>query len=252
MAEREFEAGRNLIMLSADHWHPGVLGIVASRIKELFHRPAALVAVDKESGKARVSLRSIEGIDLVAAMRHADHRLESYGGHTAAAGMTLMAEHLAEVHDTIDKAIGEQITHMPSPILKVDATTLLPDLYEEFAQDLPLLAPFGSGNPEPLLVVRNLRCVRRRVLGNKHLRVQLRSGDMVCEAIGFSLAEQQSLLRKPIDVALTPRITMHRGEEGLELQLKDIRPAGLRDDEAFGTVEGPAWEDPEEAAEDVS
>lgn len=246
MAEQEFAKGRNLLMLSQEHWHPGVLGIVASRIKETFHRPAALVAISPETGKARVSLRSIEGIDLVAALHTVGEHLESYGGHTAAAGMTLHREKLELVRERLDAAIGAQVAQMPSPLLKLDADCALSELNEPFLAELRQMAPFGAGNPEPVLVTRQMRCARRRILSNRHLRVQLREGDKTYEAIGFALANQQELLRRDFDAAFTPRRARFRGKQQLEIQLRDLRPSGHQDHEPFGICEGPCWNEPDE------
>ena len=223
MAEEAFDQGRSLLMLSAEGWHEGVLGIVASRIKELYHLPAAMVAINKETGRARVSLRASKGIDLIAAMTPLADKLISFGGHTAAAGMTLAATDLDEVRDAMNALIEEQLRSTPGPALSIDTGCSLAELDHLFTRELLDLAPFGVAHPEPVVLASSLRCVRKRVLGDKHLRVQLREGDASFEAIGFALASRAPLLDKPVDVALTPRHSLYCGKPKLEIQLKDLR-----------------------------
>ncbi|MEO1273499.1 MAG: single-stranded-DNA-specific exonuclease RecJ, partial [Myxococcota bacterium] len=157
LAEAEYDAGRNFLMLSSQDWHQGVLGIVASRVKERFHRPAAMVAANPETGMARVSMRSIRGIDLIAALRTIEPLLESYGGHIAAAGMTLPIDNLEQARKRLEAAISAQADPMPSPTLQIDTLCRLSELNPSFAEDLERLAPFGAGNPEPILLAHNVR-----------------------------------------------------------------------------------------------
>jgi single-stranded-DNA-specific exonuclease len=250
MAEREYGAGRRLLMLSGEHWHEGILGIVASRIKEMFHRPTALVSVSP-TGRARVSLRSIEGIDLIAALRVVEPHLDSFGGHTAAAGMTLQRDKLEMVRAALDDAIRAQVPEMPLPTLRLDTHCLLGELNDAFLDDLQHLAPFGSGNPEPNLVARQLRSLRRRVISQKHLRVQLRQGEETREVIGFALAKNKDLLRQDIDAAITPRHGIYRGASQMELHMRDLRPCGFGDEEPFGECDTPCWDAEEEPADGV-
>ncbi len=226
MAEEQFDQGRHLLMLSGEGWHEGVLGIVASRIKELFHRPSALVAINPTSKRARVSLRAIAGVDLIAAMTPLEDRLNSFGGHTAAAGMSLHADNLEEVYTALNDAIGLQLANPPVPQLNLDTFASLDELGDNFLDDLGALAPFGVGHGEPALLVEQVRCVRRRIVGERHLRLQVRGGQTISEAIGFALASQYSILSQDVDMALTPRRTTHRGQPKMELHIKDLRTAG--------------------------
>ncbi|MBH24143.1 MAG: single-stranded-DNA-specific exonuclease RecJ [Myxococcales bacterium] len=231
LAAAEFDAGRNLLMLSSHSWHQGVLGIVASRVKERFHRPAAMVAANPETGMARVSMRSIRGIDLIAALRTIEPLLESYGGHIAAAGMTLPIDNLEQARSRLEAAISAQADPMPSPILQIDAESRLADLNASFINDLEHLAPFGAGNPEPILLVRNVRA-RGKIINERHLRLRLREGEVAMNAIGFTLASRAEILDRPLDVALTPRLTHPWQQQRLELTVHDIRPYGANRDRA--------------------
>jgi len=226
MAELEFAAGRRVIFLSNPDWHQGVLGIVASRIKERFYRPSAMVAVNDRTGLARVSMRSIDGIDLIAALRRVEPLLISHGGHTAAAGMTFDVQNLARVQELFEQAIAEQVPEMPTPVMRIDADCHLDDLDMNLGREMLKLAPFGAGNPEPILRASDVRAHRSRVVHNRHLRTRLRDQEIVHEAIGFTLGHLLPHLNGPIDVAITPRYTSYRGKPKMELLLRDIQPYG--------------------------
>lgn len=225
MAEEQHAQGRHILMLSGEGWHEGVLGIVASRVKEAFHKPSAVGAINPETRMTRVSLRATEGVDLIEALSSVEGRLKTFGGHVAAAGMTLHADDVEEVSEALNAAIASQRDRRLTPRLALDTEARLEELSDVFLDDLQRLAPFGVGNPEPMLLVRDVRCVRKRVVGERHLRVQLRGGSAVVDAIGFALADQYEVLSGPLDAALTPRYTMYCGRPKLELQLKALRPA---------------------------
>ncbi len=224
LAETAIAADRSLLLLSSPTWHEGVLGIVASRIKEAYHRPAAIAAINPASRIARASLRATPGVDLIAALSAASDKLISFGGHTAAAGMTLAADDLDEVYDILDDQIRRQLASLPGPSLPIDTTGDLAELDHLFNRELLDLAPFGVGHPEPILIASDVRCVRKRVISERHLRVQLRDKNTFCDAIGFTMAPLADIMAGPVDVALTPRHTLHRGKPRLELQLRDARP----------------------------
>ena len=224
LASEEFDAGKSLLMLWNASWHPGVLGIVASRVKERYHRPSALVAINQETGIARVSMRSIPGIDLIKALKSTEKLLESYGGHIAAAGMTLKVANLEAVRDSLEAAIRSQADPLPTPKLKIDARCSLSDLTPEFADDLALLAPFGAGNPEPVLLASKVRVLKSRVINDRHLRLKLREGDLSMNAIGFTLATEWNLQEQPVDAVFTPRVMHPWQQQQIELNVLDIRP----------------------------
>ncbi len=226
MAEQQIEAGHSILFLHAPHWHPGVLGIIASRIKERFHRPAALLSINPNTGVARVSIRSIEGIDLIQALQTVEPLLLSFGGHVAAAGMTFDVANLQRVQEGLNLAILTQVGQLPSPSLPIDADCSLEDLSGPLPQELLRLAPFGAGNPEPVLRLRNVRAFKSRVVHSRHLRTRIRDGESYHDAIGFTLAPLLPLLNYPVDIAFTPRITQHRGRTRVELLMRDIQPHG--------------------------
>jgi single-stranded-DNA-specific exonuclease len=222
-AKEASDDGNKLLMISSDQWHEGVLGIVASRIKEQFNLPAAMVAINPETGRARASLRAPAGINLITAMEKVSEKLRSYGGHTAAAGMTFDADRIADIHRSMDETIKAQLEEAPKDNLPIDAHSRMAEIDHIFAQELSDLAPFGIKNPEPMIMVTNIRVSRHHIVNEKHLRVQFKENHHNYEVIGFGLANRAQLLDQSVDLVLTPRQATHKGKTKLDLQIKTMR-----------------------------
>ncbi len=210
---------RPVMVLGREGWHPGVLGIVAARLAEEFHRPVALLSLKGGLGKG--SARSIEGFHLFQGLQACRQHLVKFGGHEAAAGFSLHEENLPALQEALEEAfltqIGEARLH---PTLKVDATIDLPDLDRGFYEHLERLRPFGPGNPEPVFVCDAVECLASRVVGERHLRVQLSQGGVVAEAIAFDQAPRHPLAG-PLEVALSTRFASFRGKITPEIRLLD-------------------------------
>lgn len=214
-----------LVMASAD-WHPGVLGIVASRLVERFGRPALVAAID-DSGMAKGSVRGPDGVDMLEALRSCRDLLDTYGGHRVAAGVAFPAENLDELRRRIDEHVGGQLPEgeLPERTLSVDALVELADLGEATVEELEKLAPFGAGYPEPLFEAHSVVPIQARGIGGKNVRLRIRQGQRTYSAFGFGMAERLEQLRKPVDVVFHPRIV--RGSRGVEVELllRDFSPA---------------------------
>jgi single-stranded-DNA-specific exonuclease len=210
---------RPVLVLAQEGWHLGVIGIVASRLAEEYHRPVALVSLT--NGQGRGSARSIEGFNLFQGLHACRQALHKYGGHAAAAGFELAAENLPALQDLLEQAFYEQVgPKPPRPTLKVDAQAELPDLNHAFYRHLESLRPFGPGNPAPIVVCLGVECIGSRVVGDRHLRLQLAQGGHVLEAIAFETAAA-SLPKGLLDVALSPRVSHYQGRITQDLQLLD-------------------------------
>lgn len=229
-AEEQVAAGCQMLLIAGEGWHRGVLGIVASRMVERFHRPAILIGIEDGIGKG--SVRSIEGINVIAVLEHARDVLESFGGHTAAAGLAVRAENLEEFRLRIARGMRDVLSNeaLPCPTLQIDSVVDLGELDERFIADLDKLGPFGAGNREPVLLCRQSLASNVRVVGRDHLKARFRDGGTVLDGIGFSMAEVASLLDKPVAVAFVPRFASYRGRSRLEMHLRGVKPA---------TVSGP-------------
>jgi single-stranded-DNA-specific exonuclease len=212
-------AARPVLVLAAEDWHPGVIGIVAARLAEEYHRPAALVSL--KNGRGRGSARSIEGFHLFQGLNACSQSLHKYGGHAAAAGFEMAADQVPALQDLLEQAFEAQMgLKPPRPTLKVDAQAELPDLNAAFYKHLETLRPFGPGNPAPVVVCLGVDCLGSRVVAERHLKVQLAQGGNVLEAIAFDMAAAHPLTG-PLDVALATRLSHYRGRTTLDLRLLD-------------------------------
>jgi single-stranded-DNA-specific exonuclease len=174
-AQAQLEAGHACVLVSGEHWHAGVVGIVAGRIKERFNRPACVAAVADEMAKG--SGRSVPGIDLGAAViaARAHGILTSGGGHAMAAGFGLRAERMAAFHEFLDARLesAAQLPHAAD--LRVEGTLSVPGCTVELAEQIQRLAPFGAANDEPVLVLPRVRVGHAERIGKEGntLRVML-------------------------------------------------------------------------------
>ncbi|MGD8880927.1 MAG: single-stranded-DNA-specific exonuclease RecJ [Desulfobacterales bacterium] len=153
-------------------WHQGVLGIVASRIMEKYFRPVVLIAVKEEFGKG--SARSIPGLNLFKALHACQHCLEDFGGHSMAAGLTIRTQNLAEFQNTFEKTVAKMTRSDDSiPQLNIDAEIKFADITEILIDEIEALSPFGTANPEPVFMTRNVKVVSSKIVGRNHRKMLL-------------------------------------------------------------------------------
>ena len=215
---------RPVLVLGREGWHPGVLGIAAARLAEEFHRPVALVSLREGLGKG--SARSIEGYHLFQGLRACRQHLVKFGGHAAAAGFTVAEENLAALQEALEEACLAQVGEAPlRPTHREDTAVDLFDLDQDFYKHLERLRPIGPGNPEPVFVCQTVECLTSRVVGERHLKVQLSQGQVVLEAIAFDQGSCHPLSGS-LEVALSARFSSFKGQITPELRLLDwSRPA---------------------------
>ena len=214
-------------VLYADGWHPGVIGIVASRVVERFHRPTVIVGVKDGVGKG--SARSIEAFHLYDALSGCADLFVRFGGHKHAAGLTVEEKQLPAFREAFERIARQRLTPEDLiPRCKVDAVVGVSELDERAVEALQRLGPFGQGNPEPVLVLRR-QVARPRVLPHKsggagHLKLALVDAPTV-DAIGFGMADRLALTEGPVDLAFQASFDTFRGQRRLSLKLKDLRVA---------------------------
>ncbi len=216
-----------MVFVAAEGWHPGVIGIVASRLKEKFHRPALVIALEGEIGKG--SGRSIGGIDLGAAVIAARQAglLINGGGHKMAAGLTVARETISALQDFLAERIGRQMEEDPlRPTLMLDGLATGPGLTPAFVRQLARLGPFGTGNTEPRLALADCKIIRADIVGEKHVRVIFTQSGTRLRGIAFRAMESdlgQALLAKPARIHLAgyARLDEWQGEERVQLQISD-------------------------------
>ena len=218
-------AERRSIVLASAEWHQGVIGIVASRLVERYHRPTILIALT-EDGHGRGSGRSIPGFHLLDALNVCSRHLERFGGHRYAAGIGLHAEALAEFADSFEAEAARILTADDLvATLEIDAEVQPADITTELALQLKRLEPFGAGNPEPLLMLRGMTVVERRVVGEGHLRLRLTRENRSFTAIAFRMADRQ--IPGQIDIAFFPELNEWQGRTSVQLRIKELRPAEM-------------------------
>lgn len=224
---REWTGG---IVLYARGWHLGVVGIVAARIMEQFHRPTVVIAVN-EQGIGKGSARTVPGFDLYQALAGCRDLLVAFGGHPSAAGVTIQEARLPEFSERFSAIAETWLKETQSvPMLHVDSEVRLNEVTLQLIREIGTLHPFGAGNPEPTFAVRGLDVLNARVVGEKHLKMTVRQGgSLPFDSIGFgmkSLEDRGLSLKTPIDVAFTPELNHWNGYDRIQLRIRDIRATG--------------------------
>lgn len=211
------------IVLGSRRWHPGVVGIVASRISRLVNRPTILFSFD-ENGMGKGSGRSIPGFSLVEAIDYCRAHIVRGGGHAMAAGVSVEEPKLDAFRQTFCEAARRALSDEAlSPVLELDAEVRLRDLSLDFLQNFRLMEPFGQKNPEPVFLCRSVMPrLPGRIMKEKHLRVMLNQDGASMEARWFN-APLKDLPKPPWDVAMRLQRNHFRGEEQWQLTLDAVR-----------------------------
>ncbi len=227
---KNFDASRDAgIVLGARGWHPGVLGIVASRISKKYYRPTIIVGFD-ESGAGKGSGRSIEGCSIVRALDECGRALEKFGGHEMAAGVSLRKENLPKFREQFLDAVRQQLSDEGlAPRLHLDAEIALAEINFDLLHWHEMLQPFGNGNPQPTFVSSAVEAARPpRVVGERHLELRLRQRHWHQRAIFFDSAAAE-LPPAPWDVAFRIHTNVYEGETRIDLHVKALRSAASFD-----------------------
>lgn len=219
------------LVLSSSEWHPGVIGIVASRIVEEFFRPTALICVRDGIGKG--SARSIPGFNLYEGLVACSDLLLGFGGHKYAAGFTIAKDTIPRFRERLNSIVLERIGPQGFVrTLSVDGAVTLDELTMELMREMEKLAPFGQGNPEPRLGARDLEVVSSRIVGNNHLKLRLRQRNSVSlGAIAFNRANlfgTQVRDGARLAAVFTPRLNVWNGNISVELEIKDMKTEGKK------------------------
>jgi len=211
------------ITLARQGWHAGVIGIVASRLVERFNRPTVLIALDGEAGKA--SARSIPGFHLFRELQACAASLQAFGGHEMAAGLSLAASRVEEFTAAFEARAAAMGPALLVPRLRYDGEAGLDEISLDAVRAIETMAPFGMGNAEPLLAIREVRAHRLEILGEKHLRFLAVQGGYSHPAIAFNMAERIGEFGETIDLLAVPQVNRWRGREAVQLKVKDVRAA---------------------------
>jgi single-stranded-DNA-specific exonuclease len=225
MEQRPAKASCYCLVLAGEGWHRGVIGIVAQRVVERYHRPALVIGV--EDGMGVGSGRSIKPFHLTNALATMSDLFERFGGHAQAAGFSLAAERIGELEARLEYYARSALTPQDlEPVLRIDAEVELREIDWDLYQALQKMAPFGMGNPTPILAVRGLRLVMApRVLQEKHLKLRVAQGTKSFDALGWGWAGQAPALApgQQLDAAVALDQNVFQDVAALQLVIKDIK-----------------------------
>jgi single-stranded-DNA-specific exonuclease len=224
----ENNENRQSIVLYQPNWHKGIIGIIASRIAEEFHKPTVILT--QSEGRAVGSARSIPGFDLYEALQKCEDLFITYGGHAHAAGMQLSLENIEKFRGLFEEIVSKnnQLT-TPEPILEINAEMDIEAITPEFWKQLQRFAPFGPHNQNPIFSTSKVSDTgNSRLLENNHARFSLKQAHSkkVISGIGFSMGDKIKKIKEsdaPFDVAYNIQEGIWRGEMQLSLQVKDLK-----------------------------
>ena len=213
---------RRSIILSSDHWHPGVIGIVASRIVEEFRRPTILIAMEGDMGKG--SARSIVGFHLYQGLQECAGLLVGFGGHKYAAGLTIRRDNVQAFRDGFEEVAKRNLGEEDLiPTISVDAELDPEEITPELLRHISGFAPYGPTNPKPLFATRNrFQPHDVRVVGKNTLKFRLRWEKRTYEVIGFGMGDLSSELSSELKIAFYPQMNDWQGVRRLQLELKAV------------------------------
>lgn len=213
------------IVLHQDTWHPGVIGIVASRLVERYYRPTIMMTT--VDGVAKGSARSVSGFNIHEALKRCEDKLIQFGGHKYAAGLTVELNRLDEFRDAFKQVAAELLTEeLLTPEIHIDAEVRLSDITPKFIKILNQFAPFGPENMRPIFAMYGIEVHGQpRIVGKNHLKFKVRSNTHVVDAIGFNLGHLLSRLQsgKKVDVAFSLDESEFAGEAVPQLKVRDIK-----------------------------
>jgi single-stranded-DNA-specific exonuclease len=217
---------QQVIIVAGENWHPGVIGIVASRLVQRYFRPVVVISLCEGIGKG--SCRSIPAFDMVGALTFASQTLVQFGGHHQAAGLTVLAENLALLQEKLTEYAGNHLSAQDYvPHIRVDSLMALDDITDDFMGQITCLAPFGAGNPKPVFACRKviLQEVRSMGLKKQHLRLKVRQNRKVSPVVAFGMGDFAELIapEQAIDLAFFPEYNVFNGSTTLQLRAQDIR-----------------------------
>jgi single-stranded-DNA-specific exonuclease len=219
----------SVLVVAGDGWHRGVIGIVASKLVDAFHRPAIVLSVDGDT--AHGSCRSIPDFDMLGALERCAGLFIRFGGHKQAAGLTMAASRIKDLRHAVNAVADETLGPEDlMPRLRIDSDLTFRGITGDIAAGVAALAPFGAGNPRPVFAARGVEIVDGpRKLKERHLKMSLRQDGRIFRAIAWRAAERHDFLaehKAALDVAFSLEQNQYNGETYVELTLADIRRAG--------------------------
>ena len=217
---------KNVIVLSSNTWHHGVVGIVASRLVDRFNKPTILISFDGNDQEGKGSARSIKGLNLVNALAHCEDQLVKFGGHELAAGLTIRRDQLDSFAEKLNEYISKEVVQKTSyESITADCELNSDDVCEAIVSSFSSLEPFGCGNPEPLFCIKNCRIISMLPLSEgKHTKVALENNNNRLSAVmfGINLTKEGFTANDMVDILFNMDINEYRGFRSVQMRIKDI------------------------------
>ena len=220
----EEDKQNSCIIVGNEGWHHGIIGIVSSKVTEMYFKPSILVCFEDENGKG--SGRSIPGFDLHEALMYCGNYLQKFGGHAMAVGVSLKKKDFEGFKEKLENYAKSKNIEEIIPIINIDRELLLKDINIENVKSLSVLEPHGEANKMPLFLIKNLKINSIRALSEgKHLKLSLKDDNFMIDAIGFNMGKlsQEYLIDDKIDIVGNLDINTYNGNETVQLIIKDIR-----------------------------
>lgn len=224
MMQNPEEQKQPCIVLGGENWHHGVIGIVSSKITDMYFKPSILLCF--EDNLAKGSGRSVPGFDLHEALEKCGTHIKQFGGHSMAVGITIEKDNFAKFKEELEEYGTRMKVASIVPVIKIDEKVQLQDVGIKDIKDLELLEPFGEGNKMPLFQISNLKIESIRALSDgKHLKMTLKDDNKFIDTIGFNMGNLSSEypIGTKIDIVGNLEINNYKGMENIQINLKDIR-----------------------------
>ena len=223
LIEKNKEDEKNAIIVASENWHHGVIGIVASKITDMYFKPSILLCIEGDTCKG--SGRSIPGIDLHEVLCECSKNLEKYGGHAMAVGLSTNIQKLNNFKEDVEKYLSKIDISKLQQVINIDAIVNLKDVDVNTVKELMALEPFGEANKMPIFAFKNLKIDSIRALTEgKHLKLTLRDENNIINAIGFNLGKlvDDYQLEDKIDVVGNLEINSFNGYDNVQINIRDI------------------------------
>lgn len=209
------------LCLSGKEWHPGVVGIVATRLAETYRKPAVVIGIG--GGVGRGSARSVGSYNIMNALNECKDLLMRFGGHEHAAGITIDPSNIDKFSNKFNEVVSRSLKEEDLlETMHVDCELDSGDITEKLIEELEMLEPFGEGNPEPTFCMREMRVSDARVVAEKHLKLKFSNDMVILDAIGFGMAHHGVEREDVLDVAFIPQRDTWRGGGAIQLKLCDL------------------------------
>lgn len=218
------EKNNSCIILGHENWHHGVIGIVSSKVTEMYYKPSILIGF--ENGEGKGSGRSIHGFDLHEALSKCSDHIDRFGGHSMAIGISVKQSEFAQFKQDVEAYVKASHIENLVPIIKIDKEITSEDINVKTVNEIKMLEPFGEANKMPIFIYKGLKIDSIRALSEgKHIKLTLRDKNTVIDAIGFNMGNlaEEYLLGDRIDIVGSLEINKYNGRETVQINLKDIR-----------------------------